>query len=192
MYRGIVRLWIPRIGRVRIIWDKLFFKLRVYFYWFASKKKVFLESSHPIYTNIDVVVEFIEFQRNVTFELCIDEEFIDFWRDYVTFHSPHATNFVEYPPSKRGNFLLPGTTVVGPWEFGESILSGEELWFLIITYLISILILSKLKSYFQVLIELIIILLETCSIPIYPLLSHSLVCIKNHLYIVGTVPIIDK
>ena len=70
---------IPIIGSVTTIWDKLFFKIRVYFAVFLRRKKVFLESSHLIETNIDVVVEFIEIQSSVDFEFCIDEEFIEFW-----------------------------------------------------------------------------------------------------------------
>ena len=35
--------------------------------------------------------------------------------------------FVEFPPSNDGSLLLSGTTVVGYWVFGESILSGEEV-----------------------------------------------------------------
>ena len=32
----------------------------------------------------------------------------------------------------------------------------------------------------------------TCSIPIFPLRSHSLVCIENHLFIVGIGTILNK
>ena len=35
-------------------------------------------------------------------------------------------------------------------------------------------------------------LVMTCSSPRCPLLSHSLVCSKNHLFIVGIGPICDK
>ena len=34
--------------------------------------------------------------------------------------------------------------------------------------------------------------LGTCSSPICPLRSHSLVCIENHLFIVGIGPILNK
>ena len=35
-------------------------------------------------------------------------------------------------------------------------------------------------------------LLDTWSSPKFPLCSHSLVCIENHLFIVGIGPILDK
>ena len=42
----------------------------------VTSKKVFYEYSHRIETHIDVVVEVLEVQSSVSFELCIDEEFI--------------------------------------------------------------------------------------------------------------------
>ena len=45
----------------------------------VSRKKVFSESSHLIETHLDVVVEVLEFKISVTFELCLDVEFIEFW-----------------------------------------------------------------------------------------------------------------
>ena len=58
---------IPRIGRVITIWDKIFFKLGMYFDVLVSRKKVFLESSHFVKTNFDMVVEVIEVQNSVYF-----------------------------------------------------------------------------------------------------------------------------
>ena len=79
MSKGSVGLCIPRIGRVIPIWDKLFFKLRVSFYGLVSRKKVFSESSRRIETHLNVVLEVLEVQSSVAFELCLDEEFIEFW-----------------------------------------------------------------------------------------------------------------
>ena len=45
----------------------------------VRRKKVFLEYSHHIETHLDVVVEILEVQINVSFELCLDEESIEFW-----------------------------------------------------------------------------------------------------------------
>ena len=45
----------------------------------VSRKKVFLESSHCIEENIDVVVKVIEVHSSVSFEFCLDEDFIEFW-----------------------------------------------------------------------------------------------------------------
>ena len=58
---------------------KLFLKLRVSFGGLLRSKKVLSESSHRIETHIDAVVEVIEFQGSVAFELYIDEDFIGFW-----------------------------------------------------------------------------------------------------------------
>ena len=41
-------------------------------------KNLFLEYSHCIETHLDAVVEVIEVQISVAFELCLDEEFIEF------------------------------------------------------------------------------------------------------------------
>ena len=74
--RGGVALYIPRIGRAREIWDKVFFKLRVYFDGLVSRKKVLLDYIQLIETHLDVVVEVIKVHMSVSLELCIDEEFI--------------------------------------------------------------------------------------------------------------------
>ena len=55
-----------------MIWDGLFFKIRVYFDGLVSRKKVFLESSHLIDTHLDVVVELLDFHSSFAFGLCID------------------------------------------------------------------------------------------------------------------------
>ena len=54
--KGIVGLYILRIGRLITIWDEVFCKLRVSSDRMVSRKKVFLESSHRIETHIDVFV----------------------------------------------------------------------------------------------------------------------------------------
>ena len=43
------------------------------------------------------------------------------------FEIPHATFFVECPPSNGGLLLLAGTTVVGYRAFGESLWYGKDL-----------------------------------------------------------------
>ena len=58
------------------IWDEVSFKLRVYLDGLVTRKKVFTESSHHIKKNIDVVVEVLEVQSSVSFELCLDDELI--------------------------------------------------------------------------------------------------------------------
>ena len=75
-------------------------------------KKVFLESRHRIYKHLDSFVEFLDLQISVNFELCIDEEFIEFGWAGIIFESPNSTNIVECPPSNGGAFLLTETTVL--------------------------------------------------------------------------------
>ena len=79
MSKGSVYLNIPRIVRAITIWDEVFFKLRVSFNGLVSRKKVLSESIHRIETHLDVVVEVLEVQSSVAFELYLDEEFIEFW-----------------------------------------------------------------------------------------------------------------
>ena len=79
MSKGIVYLDIPVLGRVIAIWDKVFFKLRVSFDGLVIRKEVLYESSHRIETHLDVVKEVLEIQSNVSFELFLDEELIEFW-----------------------------------------------------------------------------------------------------------------
>ena len=71
MSKLIVGMSIPRIGRVIMIWDEVFFKIGVSFDGQVSRKKVFSELSQRIDTHLDVVVEVLEVQRSVTFGLCI-------------------------------------------------------------------------------------------------------------------------
>ena len=71
-------MYIPGVGRVFAIWDKVFFKIRVSFDGLVISKEVFSESSHRIETNIDVVKEVIEVQSSVSFELFFYEELIEF------------------------------------------------------------------------------------------------------------------
>ena len=61
---------------MREIWDEVFFKLSVSFDVLVMRKKIFLESSNCIETNIDVFVEVLEVQRSAFLEIYLDEEFI--------------------------------------------------------------------------------------------------------------------
>ena len=61
------------------IWDEVFFKLRVSFDGLVIRKEVFSESIHRIETHLDVVKEVLEIHSSVSFELCLDEELIEFW-----------------------------------------------------------------------------------------------------------------
>ena len=73
-----VGLRITRIGMVVMIWDKVLFKLRVYFGILVSRKKIFSESIHHIQTHLDVVVDFTDFHISVYFEFYLYGEVIDF------------------------------------------------------------------------------------------------------------------
>ena len=79
MPKGSVGLRIIRIGRVITIWEKIFFEIIVSFDVMIIRNKVLSESSHRIETNLDAVVEVLEFQNSIAFELCFDKEFIEFW-----------------------------------------------------------------------------------------------------------------
>ena len=61
------------------IWDKVLLKLRFSFYGLVIRKEVLYESIHRIDTHLDVVKEVIEIQSSVSFELCLDEDLIEFW-----------------------------------------------------------------------------------------------------------------
>ena len=61
------------------IWEEVFLKIRVSFYGLVSRKKVLLESSHHIEIHLDVIVEVLELQSSIALDLCLDEEFIEFW-----------------------------------------------------------------------------------------------------------------
>ena len=91
--KGSVGLIIPKIGRVITVWDEVFFKLRMSLYGLLISKKVFSVSSHLIETHIDVVVEVLEVQSSVAFELCLNEVFIEFWWSDLMFEIWHATIF---------------------------------------------------------------------------------------------------
>ena len=51
----------------------------MYFDGLVNSKKVLLKSSNSIETHLDVVVEVIEVQNSVSFELCLDDDFVEFW-----------------------------------------------------------------------------------------------------------------
>ena len=78
MSKGSVYLNFPIIGSVITIWNEVLFKLRVSFDGLLIKKKFFSESIHHIETHLDVVVEVLEVHSTVSFEFCLDEEFIEF------------------------------------------------------------------------------------------------------------------
>ena len=111
--KGVVGLRIPIIGRVITIWDEVWLKIRVSVDGLVSRNKVFSEYGNFIETHIDVVVEVLEIQISVALKLYFEEELIELWWAGLMFEIPHATNFVECPPSNGGEFLLSGTTVVG-------------------------------------------------------------------------------
>ena len=93
MYKVIVYMNIPIIGKVITIWDEVFCKLIVSFGVLVTRKKVFSDSSHRIETHLGVVVEVLEVQSSLSFEFCLDEEFIEFCCAKIMFQNPHATNF---------------------------------------------------------------------------------------------------
>ena len=76
---GSLGLCNPRIVRVIMIWDKVLFKLRMYFDGMVIRNKVFWDYSHRIETHLDVVVEVLEVHTSASFELCLYEDFIQFW-----------------------------------------------------------------------------------------------------------------
>ena len=61
------------------IWYELFCKLRVSFDGIVTSKELFLDSSHSIEEHIDVVLKVLEIQISVSFELCLDEDIIEYW-----------------------------------------------------------------------------------------------------------------
>ena len=56
-----------------MIWDEVFWKLRLSFDGLVTSKEVLLESIHCIETHTEVFVEVIEIQSSVSFEFCLDE-----------------------------------------------------------------------------------------------------------------------
>ena len=67
VFKRSVDMCIPIIGRMRAIWDKLFFKVRISFDGKLIRKKVFSEYSNCIETHLDVVVEVLEVHNSVAF-----------------------------------------------------------------------------------------------------------------------------
>ena len=61
----------------------------MYFDGLVTINEVFFESSHCIDTHIDLVIEVLEIQSSVSFELCIDEDLIEFWWADIMFEGPH-------------------------------------------------------------------------------------------------------
>ena len=61
------------------IWDNVFFKIRVLVDGQVISKEFFSESSHHIERHLDVVIEVLEIQSSVSFELCLDEDLIESW-----------------------------------------------------------------------------------------------------------------
>ena len=76
MSKEVLGMITTRIGRVIMIWDKVFFTIRVSFDGMVSRKKVLLGSSNGIEIYLDVVVKVLELHGSIDFELCIEEEFI--------------------------------------------------------------------------------------------------------------------
>ena len=72
MSKGGGGLFIIIILRVIMIWYKVFFKTRVYFYGLVIRKKVFSEYINFIEKHIDVVLEVPDIQSSVAFEFCLD------------------------------------------------------------------------------------------------------------------------
>ena len=79
MSKGSVYPNISIIERVITIWDEVFCKLGVFIDVLVIRKKVFSDSSHLIEIHLDVFVKVLEFQIRVSFDLCLDEELIEFW-----------------------------------------------------------------------------------------------------------------
>ena len=79
MSKGSVYQYIPGVGRVFAIGDKIFFKLRVSFEGMVIRKDIFSDSIHCIVIHLDVVKEVLDIQSSVSFELCLDEELIELW-----------------------------------------------------------------------------------------------------------------
>ena len=61
------------------IWDNVYFKISVLIGGQVIRKELFSESSHRIDIHIDVVIEILDIQSSVSFELYLDEELIKSW-----------------------------------------------------------------------------------------------------------------
>ena len=85
---------------MRIIWNKVLFKLVLSFDGLVSRKDIFSYYIHRIEKDIGVVVDITEVQSSVSFRFYLGEDFIDFcWADIVI-EGPHATIF-----NRISNFL---------------------------------------------------------------------------------------
>ena len=69
MSKGSIYLDIPGTGRVIAIWDEVLFTISVSFVGLVNRKEVFYESNQRIDTHIDVVIEVLEIQISVSFNL---------------------------------------------------------------------------------------------------------------------------
>ena len=67
------------VGAVIGIWDNVCFKISVLLDGQVIRKELFSESSHHIERHLDVVIDVLEIQSSVSFELCLDEELIELW-----------------------------------------------------------------------------------------------------------------
>ena len=131
MSNGIVYLDIQVIGSVIAIWDEAFFKLRVSFDVLVTIKEVFSESSHLIEAHLDVVVEVLEIHSSVSFELYLDEKFIEFFELISYLRIPVPPISVEFTPPHGGSLLLDGTMVVGSGGVNVSFWVGDYLELLV-------------------------------------------------------------
>ena len=68
MSKGVLGVIIPRIVGMIMIWSKIFFKPRVYFYGLVIRKKIILKYIHYIETQLYVVVEVLKVHSSVVFE----------------------------------------------------------------------------------------------------------------------------
>ena len=85
MSNGVVYLAIPGVGAVIGIWYNVYFKISVLIDGQVIRKEFFSESSHRIERHLDVVIEILEIQSSVSFELYLDEELIESWRADIMF-----------------------------------------------------------------------------------------------------------
>ena len=69
----------PDLHQIQPRATQVFFKIIVYFDRIVSNKKVLSESIHGIETHLGVVVEIFKVHISVSFEFCLDEDFIELW-----------------------------------------------------------------------------------------------------------------
>ena len=79
MSNVVLYLAIPGVGAVIGIWDNVFFKIIVLINGQETRKEVFSEFSYRIERHLDVVIEILDIQSSVSFELYLDEELIKSW-----------------------------------------------------------------------------------------------------------------